>query len=149
MNSDSKTVEVLRKVPFFEGLSPSQIKKLLQICHAKALAKEDLLCGAGEPSNRMFVVLTGTVSISTAEGSTLMTEAAITTIGETGALTGESRSVTVKALTDCNVLEINRVSMIDLLREDASLARRIYRNVMMSLRRKLVTSNEKIDELMA
>jgi CRP-like cAMP-binding protein len=149
MNSDSKTVEVLRKVPFFEGLSPTQVKNLLQICHAKALAKGDRLCSAGEPSNRMFVVLTGTVAIGTAEGSTLMTEAAITTIGENGALTGESRSVTVEAMTDCNVLEINRVSLNDLLREDASLASRVYRNVMMSLRKKLVTANEKIDELMA
>lgn len=149
MNSDPKTLEVLRKVPFFEGLSPSQVKNLVNICHAKALAEGELLCKAGEPSNRMFVVLAGTVSICTSEGSTLMTETAITTIGETGALTGEPRSVTVTALTDCKVLEINRVSMNDLLKADASLASRIYRNVMMSLRRKLVTSNKKIDELMA
>ena len=46
------------------------------------------------------------------------------------------------------MLEINRVSLIDLLREDASLASRVYRNVMMSLRKKLVTANGKIDELM-
>ena len=102
----------------------------------------------GEQSTRMFVVLKGTVAVGTAEGLTLMTEEAITTIGETGALTGEHRSVTVIALTDCNVLEINRVSLIDLLREDASLASRVNRNVMMSLRQKLVTANGKIDELM-
>jgi CRP-like cAMP-binding protein len=57
--------------------------------------------------------------------------------------------VTVEAMTDCSVQEINRVSLNDLLREDASLASRVYRNVMMSLRKKLVTANEKIDELMA
>ena len=56
--------------------------------------------------------------------------------------------MTVIALTDCNVLEINRVSLIDLLREDASLASLVNRNVMMSLRQKLVTANGKIDELM-
>jgi len=95
----------------------------------------------------MFVVLKGTVSVGTAHGSTLMTEEAITTIGETGALTGEPRSVSVKAVTDCNVLEINRISLAELLREDASLASRVYRNVMMSLRKKLVTANEKIDAL--
>ena len=147
MNYDSRTLEVLKKVPFFEGLSPSQVKNVLEICHAKALPKGEPLCKAGEPSNRMFVVLKGTVVIGTANGSTLMTEEAITTIGETGALTGEPRSVTVLALTDCNVLELNRVSLTDLLRDDASLASRVYRNVMMSLRRKLVTANKKIDEL--
>jgi CRP-like cAMP-binding protein len=102
----------------------------------------------GEPSNMMFVVLTGTVAIGTAE-STLMTVDAVTTIGETGALTGEPRSVSVQAVTDCNVLEINRVSLVGLLNEDSNLARRIYRNVMLSLRKKLVTANNKIDELMA
>ena len=139
---------MLKKVPFFEGLSPSQVKLLLDICRAKAVPKEDQLCCAGEPSTRMFVVLKGTVSIMTAEGSTLLTEEAITTIGETGALTGERRSVTVLALTDCNVLEINRVSLMDLLKNDPGLASRIYRNVMMSLRRKLITANKKIDSLM-
>ena len=148
MNSDCKTLEVLKKVPFFEALSPSQVKNLLEICHAKPIPQGEKLCKMGEPSNKMFVVLTGTVAIGTAEGSTLMTEDGVTTIGETGALTGEPRSVTVVAMTACNVLEINRISLIDLLRADSSLASRIYRNVMMSLRRKLITANKKIDELM-
>lgn len=148
MNYDKRTLEVLKKVPFFEGLGPSQVKKLLEICHAKSLPRGEKLCQMGQPSTCMFVVLTGTVSIGTAEGSTLMTEAAITTIGETGALTGEPRSVTVVATTDCNVLEINRTSLTDLLRDDAKMASRVYRNVMMSLRRKLIAATGKIDELM-
>ena len=147
MNYDSRTLEVLKKVPFFAGLSPTQVKHVLEICHAKAIPQGEALCKMGEPSNRMFVVLKGTVAIGTAHGSTLMTEDAITTIGETGALTGEPRSVTVMAMTDCNVLELNRVSLTDLLRADPGLASRVYRNVMMSLRRKLVTANGKIDEL--
>lgn len=148
MNANNRTVNALKKVPFFESLSPSQVKHLLEICHAKAVAKGDDLCQMGEPSDGMFVVLTGTVAIGTAE-STLMTVDAVTTIGETGALTGEPRSVSVQAVTDCNVLEINRISLTNLLKEDASLARRIYRNVMMSLRKKLVTANNKIDKLVA
>ena len=149
MNTHSKrTLEALKKVPFFEGLGPSQVKHLLEICHAKPVPSGNDLCQMGEPSNMMFVVLTGTVAIGTAE-STLMTVDAVTTIGETGALTGEPRSVSVQAVTDCNVLEINRVSLVGLLNEDSNLARRIYRNVMLSLRKKLVTANNKIDELMA
>ncbi|MBS11316.1 MAG: hypothetical protein CME19_06920 [Gemmatimonadetes bacterium] len=42
------------------------------------------------------------------EGSELIMEEAITTIGETGALTGEPRLVSVKALTDCNVMDNER-----------------------------------------
>ena len=148
MNYDSRTLEALKKVPFFEGLGPSQVKNLLAICHAKALPRGEKLCEMGKQSDRMFVVLKGTVSIGTADGSTLMTEDAITTIGETGALTGELRSGTVIATTDCHVLEINRVSLNDLLKTDALMASRLYRNVMMSLRNKLVTANRRIDELM-
>ena len=148
MNYDSRTLEALKKVPFFEGLGPSQVEKLLEICHAKTLPLGEKLCQMGQPSDRMFVVLKGTVSIGTAEGSTLMTEDAITTIGETGALTGELRSVTVIATTECHVLEVNRVSLNDLLKTDASMASRLYRNVMMSLRRKLVAANSRIDKLM-
>ena len=145
MNYDNRTLEALKKVPFFEGLGPSQVKHLLEICHARAVARGEKM---GQQSDRMFVVLKGTVAIGTAEGSTLMTEEAITTIGETGALTGELRSVTVIATSDCHVLEINRVSLNDLLKTDTSMASRLYRNVMMSLRKKLVTANRRIDELM-
>ena len=148
MNYDNRTLEALKKVPFFEGLGPSQVKNLMVICHAKALPRGEKLCEMGKQSDRMFVVLKGTVSIGTADGTTLMTEDAITTIGETGALTGELRSVTVIATTDCHVLEINRVSLNDLLKTDALMASRLYRNVMMSLRNKLVTANRRIDELM-
>ena len=42
---------------------------------------------------------------------------------------------------------MNRVSLVELLRSDSALASRVYRNVMMSLRHKLVTANLKIDEL--
>jgi hypothetical protein len=50
-------------------------------------------------------------------------------------------------VTDCNVIKINRVSLAQLIRDDASLARRVYWNVMLNLRRQLVTANEKIDQL--
>ena len=65
MNCDIRTLEVLKKVPFFEGLSPSQVKNVLDICHAKAISEGGSLCNIGEPSNRMFVVLKGTLSIGT------------------------------------------------------------------------------------
>tara|TARA_A100001037_G_C15148165_1_gene637475 strand:+ start:3135 stop:3284 length:150 start_codon:yes stop_codon:yes gene_type:complete len=43
---------------------------------------------------------------------------------------------------------MNGVSLVELLRSDSALASRVYRNVMMNLRQKLVTVNLKIDELM-
>ena len=43
----------------------------------------------------MFIVLTGKVNILSAKQVILATESAVTTIGETGRLNGETRSATV------------------------------------------------------
>lgn len=51
MNCDSRTLEALKKAPFFEGPGPSQVKKLLANFHAKALPKVEKLCQMGEPSS--------------------------------------------------------------------------------------------------
>jgi CRP-like cAMP-binding protein len=78
----------------------------------------------------------------------LVSESAITTVGEAGMLTGETRSATVVAETPLSAMGINRRAFFQLMQEDASLATRLYRNVMMSLRQKLVISNRRIGELL-
>ncbi len=148
MGKQSAVLLALQKVPLFADLSPSQLKQLLGICQQESHEPGTVLCRAGAESDRMFVLLSGTVEIRTERDVPLVSESAITTVGEAGMLTGEPRSATVVAETALSVLGINRRAFFKLMQEDPSLATRLYRNVMMSLRQKLVASNRRIGELL-
>jgi len=96
----------------------------------------------------MFVLLSGSVEIRSETDTPLMSQSAITTIGESGMLTGEPRSATVVAEGALSVLVIDRHPFMQLMQEDPSLATRFYRNVMTILRQKLISSNRRIDQLL-
>ncbi len=138
----------LQKVPLFGDLSPSQLQRLFGICQTKSYGKGASLCRAGAASEEMFVLLSGTIMIRSESDTPLMSQSAITTIGESGMLTGEPRSATVVAESDLSVLAIDRRSFLQLMQEDPSLATRFYRNVMTILRQKLIASNRRIDQLL-
>ena len=124
----------LQKVPLFSDLSPSQMQRLFGICQKKSYTKSAALCRAGAASEEMFVLLSGSVVIRSENDTPLMNQSAITTIGESGMLTGEPRSATVVADSALSVLAIDRRSFLQLMQEDPTLATRFYRNVMTILR---------------
>lgn len=148
MGKQAAVLAALQKVPVFRDLSPSQLKLLFGICQQESYGPGTILCKAGAESDRMFVLIAGTVEIRTEHGVSLMSESAITTVGESGMLTGEPRSATVVAETAVSVLVIDRRSFLKLMQSDPSLGTRFYRNVVLILRHKLVASNRRIDELL-
>jgi putative ABC transport system ATP-binding protein len=138
----------LQKVPLFGGLSPNQLQRLFGICQQESSVEGAALCRTGADSDRMFVLLSGSVEIRSETDTPLMSQSAITTIGESGMLTGEPRSATVVAEGALSVLVIDRHPFMQLMQEDPSLATRFYRNVMTILRQKLISSNRRIDQLL-
>jgi len=147
MDQSSSVLSVLQKVPLFTNLSPSQLKRVLSICQQERFEAGTVLCRVGGESDRMFVVLSGSVEIQSANGGVLARETAITTIGETGILTGESRSATVVATTPVSAMVIRRRAFMRLVQDDPSVALRLYRNVMLILRQKLVGANQRLEAL--
>ena len=43
----SAIVQIIKKIPVFDGLSPSQIQKVLGICQPVARRAEDVVCAKG------------------------------------------------------------------------------------------------------
>ena len=148
MSGQHNVMAALQKVSLFVDLSPTQLKRVLIICRQESYEPGTRLCTAGGESDRMFVLLSGSVEIQSASGAALVHEEAITTIGEAGVLTGEPRSATVVVATAVSAMAISRRSFVQLVQEDPSLAVRLYRNVMMILRQKLIAANHRIEELL-
>ena len=147
MALSSSLLGMLQKLPVFQDLSPTQLKQLFGICLQEIYEKGASLCKAGEKSDRLFVLLSGEVAIYTPGNVLLVREKAITTIGEAGLLTGEPRSASVSTESPVKALLIRRGSLSKLMQEDPALATRLYRNMMVMLRQKLIAADRRIEEL--
>ena len=139
---------ILQKLLIFRGCRAAHIREVLKICSSRTFKEGESLCKHGEKSEEMFIVLSGRVQIDAADGSPLLSETAVTIIGEAGMLTGERRLATVTAQTDVRTLAISRGTLMPKFGEDPVLASLIYRNVLFMERSKLIASNQRIAQLL-
>lgn len=137
----------LQKLPLFQDLSPSQLKLLFKLCSQESYPADEVLCRAGGDSDRMFILLAGSVEVRTDTGKTLVRETAVTTIGEAGMLTGEQRSASVVAVIPVTALAIQRRPLMRLMQQDANLAIQLYRNVLLEVRQKMIAVDRRIEEM--
>ena len=120
----------------------------MHICDSRIFEPGEKLCRSEETSDAMFILLAGTVEIRNSNDLTLLEQHAVTTIGEAGMLTGEPRSATVVAKTKVTTLGMYIWSLKPLMNSDLKFSSLLYRNVMCMVREKLITSNERIAELL-
>jgi CheY-like chemotaxis protein len=117
------------------------VRQLLNICQPGALKDGDELCRSDTRSDEMYILLTGQLSVVTAEGLRVATILPVTTVGEMGIITGQPRSATVEAIKDSRILTLKKQRFEALLLSDLDISSRIYRNVIHILAGKLVNDN--------
>lgn len=139
---------ILKKLFIFRDCRAGHIRTVLKICSSRTFKAGETLCKQGEKSEELFIILSGRVQVDAADGSPLLSEIAVTIIGEAGMLTGQPRLATVSAQTDVKTLVISRSALMPKFSEDPLLASLIYRNVLFMERSKMIASNERINQLM-
>ena len=139
---------IFQKLPLFRDCDATQIWEVMHICDSRIFEPGEKLCRSEETSDAMFILLAGTVEIRNSNDLTLLEQHAVTTIGEAGMLTGEPRSATVIAKTKVTTLGMYLWSLKPLMNSDLKFSCLLYRNVMCMVREKLITSNERIAELL-
>ena len=107
--------QILKKIPIFAGLSPSQVQKVLGLFVRQTYESGRVLCESGSTSDEMFILLSGELGILTEEGIQIAALNPVTTVGEIGIVIKQPRSATVRATKDSNILAI-RKSHFDTLR---------------------------------
>ena len=97
----------LAALPLFEGLSPDALKPLAAAMRERTLAAGELLCGRGDPGDRLFVVIEGRlrVSVVTAEGRELSMRIAGAgeMVGEIAVFDGGPRTTDMTAIAPTRV----------------------------------------------
>jgi len=114
--------------PLFQNLDDSQTDQLLSSARLHRYGQGEKLIRQGTEGSSMFVLLEGTVDVHVDHpgGSAYVaTLKAGDYFGEMSLLTGEKRSATVIAKSDCEVLEIGKAEFAGVLQNSETLLQKL------------------------
>ena len=134
-------LQVLKKIPVFYSLPPSQVRRLVTLCQMRDLQEGELLCRHNAPSDEMYILLAGELAVSTVEGLHVATIRPVTTVGEMGVITGQPRSATVAATQACRVLVLRKEHFEGVFEEDPAQRARVLRNFIQLLADRVTDDN--------
>ena len=131
---------IVRKIPFFKNLSPSQVRAILHVGQITSYSQDEIICRKGEKSNFLFILMSGELAVKD-QDQELARIKSVDVVGEMGVVTGEPRCATLQAAQDAAVMLVRKIDLDRLLKNDPELASKIYRNMIDSLCRKLKENN--------
>ena len=119
---------ILRSEPLFECMNDAQLENILQHGQIHHYGRGERLIREGDQGDSMFVMLRGTAAVSVTKNGTgirvgMMRQGDY--FGEMSMLTGEPRSATIRADGDCEVLEISKEVMAEVLRDSPQCLARL------------------------
>jgi CRP-like cAMP-binding protein len=99
---------LLTNVPMFAPLSDSERTQLFAVARPVVFARGEAVVRQGQAGHSLFVVKRGeaAVTLASADGEVARLRSG-DVFGEMSLLTGEARTATVTAVTDCDLLEID------------------------------------------
>jgi EmrB/QacA subfamily drug resistance transporter len=125
--SEPQTVaEFLRNVPIFAAVSERMLESLAALASSVRVARGEWLFRQGDPGDGVYVVAVGHLEVLRKEGA-LESESINTltrgdVLGELALLSDSTRSASVRAIRDSELLKIDRDAFEALLRDEPELA---------------------------
>jgi CRP-like cAMP-binding protein len=118
------TRKVLRTRSLFGGFNDAQLDELLSVAQRGRYGRGEAIIEQGQQGSSMFVLLEGNADVLVAANGETTRVAGLGAgdcFGEMSLLNGEPRSATVLARTDCEVVEISKTSMAEMLERSPEL----------------------------
>ena len=119
--SRATAVQALQNQSLFQALSEEQLNQVVAEAHPESFGRHEHIIDQGAPGETMFVIVDGVAEVYVApqggEPAHVATLRAGDCFGEMSLLSGQNRSATIIASTDCEVLEINKVNFARLVHE--------------------------------
>ena len=116
----------LRQVDWLRGLNDEELRMLVPSVAVRQFGAGELLIRAGEQGASMFIFRSGTAEVfaHTADGQTrhLATYTRGDVTGEMALMTGDPRTASVRAITDVEVIEMDREGFARLFKEHPDAA---------------------------
>ena len=139
---------ILRAHPLFGQLGADAISRLASYAHSKSAAAGTTIFERGDPGNSLFAVCSGTVKIS--NRSTEGKDAVFNLIkageifGEIALLDGHPRTADALAVTDCDLMVIDRRDFVPMVTQSPEIALKLIEILCARLRH----TSEQVEDLM-
>ena len=135
------TVELLKGVDVFEGLTEQELRRVAAICREAKYAKGQIVTSQGEEGDEMFIVRDGLVEVTVGEAGegprTVVNLGTGQVVGEMALVDRGPRSATVRCVTDATLNVIERDAFENLCQSSAQIGMVVYRNLAADLSFKL------------
>ena len=133
MPARSELQELVRSVPLFAGLLPSEVERITLVMNPIQVGAGEVVCEEGEPGHDFYVIATGEVAVERS-GAVAAKLHAGDHFGELALLDGGPRSATVRATSDCRLYVLHEASFVSLLNEVPALAQKLLASLARRLR---------------
>jgi CRP/FNR family cyclic AMP-dependent transcriptional regulator len=140
-----KNIALLKETALFKNLTPTEIGKILEIAREVKFEQDDVVMKEGDFGDTLYIIEKGTVEVAkclTMEGMddddgameankvfTRLDASQHAVFGEIALLEDTKRTATIRAVTDCVLLEIRKDDFLQLAEKDNQLGYRILLNL--------------------
>jgi CRP-like cAMP-binding protein len=146
-------LSLLRNTALFADLDEVQLGRVAEICHEQTYRSGETIFREGEPGNRLFIIVSGSVRISrdipNAGEEALAVLRPGTCFGEMSVLDRSERSTDAIAADDCVLATITRPDLEMLLEFDKDLAFVVLRSFVRMLSARLRATNDSLRTFLA
>jgi CRP/FNR family cyclic AMP-dependent transcriptional regulator len=129
---------LLRNVPLFSMLPEVQLQLLTQVLSRKAYPKNSTIIAAGDPTDAMYIVVSGRLKVVMSDKQGQEVILAILNqgefFGEMGLIAQAPRSATVTTIEPCELLTITRADFTKCLQGNFDLTMNVIRGLVKRLR---------------
>lgn len=139
--------EIIKNVPFFRSLGRDSIDFITEKLKYKQFSANSVICKIGDPGDRMYIVLSGKVSVSAANGEVLAYIASGNYFGEMALLTGEPRSATVTAESETETFVLEKEAFDVILEKYPSISIAMSKIMSQRLRETNAVVSEKAKQI--
>ena len=137
MIQDSEKLTLLRQVELLQGIDTAEVELIAQQMTDEFYTDGDVVVREGDPGDRMFLLLTGTMHVYVERDGNVITYARLQAgqcFGEMALIEGAPRSATVQAEAPSHCLTLSRRGFLELLSQDPNIALGIMKDLSGRLR---------------
>jgi len=143
-------IEALRRSELCNGLSDAELESFVKIFHCKYAKKNEVVLKEGEPSNELYIISRGRISVNILSSSSPGEYEKIATLkdndvyGEFAMLDGSTRSASIVAEEDSNFLYVDYLDFHRFLEKNEHVGFVVMKNLAKILTAKLRKTNFEI-----
>ena len=133
---------------FFDDLTSNEVEIVEQIGRARVYQKGDYVIQEGSVGSSFTLILSGSVEVrknfANGKHKTLVELGPCDLVGEVGFLGVESRTASVIALSECEVMEFEREAFDRIIVQHSAIGLKVYRGMARELAQRLAKNDEEL-----